>query len=216
MPSTFELATDRNGRRFRRALACGLAASVALHAALFALWRGAPEAAAGPATSGAAAARPSPSEYMRAIRLRSVAPSPSPIPKPPAPVTAAAPRAVPVDAAGEGARIAVSLERPTAGGAVGGGGGAPGGGGASHLTPPVPRSVYPEWDPPGSVRGTTVTVRVRVDSTGCPVGPVQLAPPTADEDFNRRLRERVRRMRFAPARLAGRPVEAWAEMTFRF
>lgn len=214
MPSTFELATDRNDRRFRRVLAWSLGASVALHAALFALWRGAPEAAAGPSASAAPAARPSPSEFMRAVRLRSVAAAPSPIPRPPAPVTAVAPRAVTVDAGAEAARITVSLEQPTAGGAPAGG--AAGGGGASHLTPPVPRSVYPEWDPPRSVRGTTVTVRVRVDSTGCPVGPVQLAPPTADEGFNRRLRERVRRMRFTPARLAGRPVEAWAELTFRF
>lgn len=115
----------------------------------------------------------------------------------------------------ESALATGDLERPPEGAGAPGGGSGRAGPGVDR--PPVPRSVLPEWDAPASVRGSTVTVRVHVDSTGSPTGLVELVPRTPDEAFNRRLVRKVRAMRFSPARDGrGRPVAAWAELTFEF
>jgi TonB family protein len=90
------------------------------------------------------------------------------------------------------------------------------GGTGPRTTSPVPRSLIPEWDPPAEVRGTRVTARVRVSADGRPVGDVQLLPPTPNREFNRALVEKVLRMEYIPAQRNGRPVEAWAEITFVF
>ena len=92
--------------------------------------------------------------------------------------------------------------------------GAGGGEGDGHVSP-VPRSVVPSWDPPGSVRGMEVTVRVFVDATGRP-SLVELDPPTPDEDFNRDIRRQVRAWEYRPALRNGTPVEGWAEIVFIF
>lgn len=213
----YELPTDRNGRRFRRVLAWGLAASAAAHVVLFVTWRGEPERAAGPARERAAPARPAPGDYLRVVRLPEAGLASAKIPAPPPPVNARSVTPVAVAAVAAGDRIRVRLDQPAAPGPPGGNGsGAHGEGGTAHLSPPVPRSLYPEWSPPASVRGTTVTIRVRVDSLGRPVGPVELQPPTPDPTFNQQLVARVRQMEFRPALLAGRPVAAWAELTFSF
>lgn len=216
MPPTHQLATDRNGRRFRRALAWGLAVSAAAHAALFVLWRAPGGPPAGDEEAASAVERPIRPDYLQVVHLPPAPRAAEPVPRPPPPVRARSAEPAPVAVPDGDVRISVSLERPARGGAGSKGGSGAGPGGASHLTPPVPRSVYPEWEPPSSVRGTAVTVRVRVDTLGRPVGPVRLEPPTGDHDFDRRLRQRVLDMRFRPGMLDGRPVEAWAELTFRF
>lgn len=90
-----------------------------------------------------------------------------------------------------------------------------GGGGTDGYISPVPRSVVPHWDPPGSVRGMEVTVRVFVDATGRP-SLVELDPPTPDEGFNRDIVRQVRAWEYRPARRDGAAVEGWAEITFIF
>lgn len=119
------------------------------------------------------------------------------------------------------------MERPTpqwapSGGTMGrgdseSGSGAAGGGSADGgFTPPVPRSLLPDWSPPEEVWGHRVTVRVEVDEQGRPTGRVELVPPTPSESFNRELRRRMRKLEFVPARRDGRAVTAWAEITFAF
>lgn len=215
---TFEMPLDRTARRFRRPLAVGLLLSVLLHVGLV--------LAAGPiglgpargATAGAHAPDRGPPaadrDVLRALSVRAVERRIR-VPAPPRAV-----RAEPVEL-----RTPSTEEESLAGSGLAppartGGGEAEGeapGGGDVPVSPPVPRSVTPEWDVPAAVRGRSVTVRVRVDSTGVPTGPVELAPATPHEGFNRRLAESVRAMRFSPARTsAGRPVAAWAELTFSF
>jgi len=88
--------------------------------------------------------------------------------------------------------------------------------GKYRLIAPRPRSIIPEWDPPKEVRGTQVLVRVLIDRWGRPTGAVELHPETPNRRFNRRLVDKVLRMDYEPARRHGRPISAWAEMTFLF
>lgn len=206
-------------RSFRRPLALGLLASVAVHAAAFAVARRAAVLLPpSPARSTAQASRepldavvPS-RDVLRAVRVAET--REIEIPPPPEDVSAE-PAEVREPGEAAGAALAASgleargFRRPS----HGTGGSARG----APVSPPVPRSVLPEWDPPDEVRGLTVTVRVRVDSAGRPVGPVELRPETPSESFDVRLVKKVLEMRFAPARTAaGRPVEGWAELTFSF
>lgn len=213
----FPEASRGQPRSFRRPLALGLLASVAVHAAAFAVAR----TASVPSSPPRAAAQADPAEpdgwasSRRALRAVRVADAREvEVPPPPQDV-----RAEPADVREPGAASVATLassgleargfRRPSYGtrGAERG----------STVRPPVPRSVLPEWDPPDDVRGTTVTIRVRVDSAGRPVGPVRLRPETSSSGFNRRLTQKVLEMRFSPARTdGGRPVEAWAELTFTF
>lgn len=219
MTPHFEMPLDRTARRFRRPLAAGLVVSVLLHvAAVLAAGR---VGAIGAAVQGdradrhRPAARPAPSDALRAVKVRAVE-TEIRVPAPPADVRAApveVEAATPRDEAFAGSRLG-----PPPGGAGRAPEAAAGpASGRPAETPPVPRSVTPEWDAPASVRGHTVTVRVHVDSAGRPTGAVELDPPTPHEGFNRRLTDTVRAMRFSPARTAGgRPVAAWAELTFSF
>lgn len=210
-------------RRYRRALAVGLASSVLLHGLVFLAWRtGAPGGGSGARDRSAAeeprVRRAWRDEALEAVTLSARREREIRVPSPPAPVS---PAPAQVDAPAvetTGRLVGVELgrrdfERPGAG-ASGERASAEGPGGS--VSPPVPRSVLPEWNPPSDVRGQRVTVRVYVDTTGLPAGPVELRPPTSSADFNRRLREKVRRMEFAPARAGGRVVAAWAELTFVF
>ena len=61
-----------------------------------------------------------------------------------------------------------------------------------------------------------VTIRVQVDAYGRPTGYVELVPPTPNKKFNRKLEDKARGMQYYPARLDGRPVPGWAEITFVF
>lgn len=139
------------------------------------------------------------------------------IPPPPEPTELADEPAIELLDAGA---LSVTLGTPgRAAGSSSGTGDEPGrglGGTGSRTTSPVPRSLVPEWDPPARVRGMRVTARVLVNAEGEPVGEVQLSPPTPDRAFNRRLAEKVLQMRYVPGRRDGRPVEAWAEITFVF
>ncbi len=207
----------RPDRGFRRTLAWGLLASVLLHLVLALAWRDAaltaPGAAAEAARARAASASPASSGALRAVSVRGV--TSVEIPRRPEPVRPDEdPDLRPPAVAGAGLETG-DLARPASGPASGER--SSGGPGAAVDRPPVPRSVMPEWDAPPSVRGRTVTVRVHVDSAGTPTGAVELLPRTPDEGFNRRLVRKVRTMRFAPARDGrGRPVAAWAELTFSF
>lgn len=207
----------RPDRGFRRTLAWGLLASVLLHLVVALAWRDAalspPGAAAEAARSRAASASPAPGAALRAVSVRRAAPVE--IPRRPEPVRADEDPDLRPPGVAEAGLESGDLARPASGPASGGS--SSGGSGAAVDRPPVPRSVMPEWDAPPAVRGRTVTVRVHVDSAGTPTGPVELLPRTPDEGFNRRLVRKVRTMRFAPARDGrGRPVAAWAELTFSF
>jgi TonB family protein len=143
------------------------------------------------------------------------------IPPPPAPRLAVEAPAVEFDE--PRARLEGLALQPvaTAGAMPGLGGGAgsatgEGAGSGEDYASPVPRSIVPHWDPPESVRGMEITVRVLVDERGRPIGKVELDPPTPHAGFNRQIVERIRRMEYHPARRNGRPVEAWAEITFVF
>lgn len=208
----------RHARRFRRAWWTGMLLSVLLHVLAFALWRGATPirslagGTAGPALTVAGGG-------LRAMQAR--LPAARDIPPPPAPVLDVdTPEIeVSVDPGGDGFELA-PLEvasRPGRGAASGPGAGP---GGSDGISPsyvsPTPRSILPHWDPPASVRGMEVTVRVHVDAYGRPTGEVELDPPTPDRRFNREIIERVRRMEYRPASRNGIPVAAWAEITFVF
>jgi len=104
---------------------------------------------------------------------------------------------------------------PGIGGGTGDGDGGEGSG-SEDFVAPIPRSVLPYWDPPRSVRGLEVTVRIHVDAFGKPTGEVQLDPPTPDRRFNREIEDRVRRMEYRPGSRNGSPVAGWAEITFIF
>lgn len=196
----------------------GLLASVAVHAAAFA----AAHRASVPPPQPRSAAETAPAEprdrvvHRRALRSVRIADAREEVEVPPPPEDVRAePAEVREPASASEATLASSglqargFQRPSHGTRDGGRGAA--------VRPPVPRSVLPEWEPPDGVRGTTVTIRVRVDSAGRPVGPVRLSPETASEEFNRRLVTKVLEMRFSPARTeGGRAVEGWAELTFSF
>lgn len=197
----------------------GLLASVALHALLFLLWR----ADAGAPGTPAGVERPDVRAGGGAVRaVRVTLPERREIPAPPRPVPAIevpemAP-ARPLEVAFPGPEalpVAAPARLPGLGGGPSSGEGGRGGDGDGYLAP-VPRSVLPHWDPPASVRGLEVTVRVFVDETGAPTGLVELDPPTPDDGFNREIRDRVKRMRYRPATRRGTPVAGWAEITFIF
>lgn len=204
---------SRPDRGFRRTLAWGLTASVLLHLALALAWRGAALPAPSPGPDRAASVSPTPGGALQAVSVRRAAPVE--VPRRPAPVRAAEDPDLRPPRVSEAGVAAGELERPAPGPAPEGG--ASGGPGGGVVRPPVPRSVLPEWDAPSEVRGRTVTVRVHVDSAGRPTGLVELVPRTSHEGFNGRLVRKARAMRFAPARDGrGRPVAAWAELTFSF
>lgn len=112
--------------------------------------------------------------------------------------------------------LPVGIPSPAAGrGAGPGEGDGEGGGSGVSYVSPVPRSVVPHWDPPDSVRGMEVTVRIFVDAAGRP-SLVELVPPTPDEDFNRDIVRQVRAWEYRPAQRDGAAVDGWAEITFIF
>lgn len=221
MSRRFDLPLDAGGRRFRRILGPALLASVAAHVALALAAAGTRITVGG---ESAAHAGPPPAlqdDGMRAVDLPAV--RREAVPRPPPPVVApepdlsgrpivGSPRLSDVRLAAHGA----PPPRLLGGAGDGSGRSASGGGADDRSSPAVPRSLFPAWDPPASVRGRTVTVRVHVDARGRPTGVVELDPSTPDEAFNRKLRDRVRRMAFRPARKNGEPVAAWAELTFEF
>lgn len=205
--------SNRPERGFRRKLAAGLLVSVALHVALALAWRG-PVLESPEASRAARAAEPRTPRSGRALRATAVrAAERAEVPRPPAPLEPASDPDVRLPDVAESTLPTGELERPESRpGRAGGDAGGP-----SRVEPPVPRSVLPEWNAPDAVRGTSVTVRILVDSAGSPTGPVELVPPTPSEDFNRRLVSKVREMRFSPARdRRGRAVAGWAELTFSF
>ena len=210
------MPSERWDERERRLLGWSLLASVSIHAILVVVWRTEPAAAGGPAETARAA--PVAALGGGALQALSIAP-PRPLetPAPPEAPLAEEP-VVEIPEIGGSFSITLGMPGPMAGEASGTGpsvGSGLGGTGA-RTTSPVPRSLVPEWDPPGEVRGMRVTARVRVNAEGKPIGDVQLHPPTPNREFNRRLIDKVLRMEYIPAHREGKPVEAWAEITFVF
>lgn len=214
-------ASLRSARRARPAFALALVASTALHVAAFVLWRGATPFAGEPATGGSpsATARPG-GGAMAGVRV--ALPRDRSIPPPPRPVLAIDAPRVRIEEAAASTPGPEDLARPAGGrlgpgglGEPGAGSGAGTGAGGEYVSP-VPRTVVPHWDPPPTVRGMEVTVRVHVDARGRPTGDVKLEPPTPDRGFNREIVERVRRMEYRPARKDGVAVAGWARITFVF
>lgn len=215
-----DIASIRHARRHRVAWRVGMLASVLIHVLVVVLWRTTPIPAPS-AAAGRDPARPVPGGggALAAVAIR--VPTVTEIPPPPRPVLAvdmpqvevrefAAPVAGPVVAPVSEVALVPGI------GGIGGGEGGGSGTGEDGFVPPVPRSVIPHWDPPESVRGLEVTVRVYVDANGRPTGEVELDPPTPDRGFNREIIERVHHMEYRPASRNGRPVSGWAEITFIF
>jgi len=213
-----ETASQRHARETRAAWWAGLSVSALLHLLVLVLWRGAiplapaePALPANPDRAGGGGA-------MRAIAAR--LPASIEVPPPPRPVAAIEAPDIEVDdlevsVSGLDLIPAAGVALPGIGGGVGEGEGGEGSG-EDDFRAPMPRSVLPRWDPPSSVRGLEVTVRIHVDERGEPTGEVYLDPPTPDRKFNREIRESVRRMAYRPALRNGTPVAAWAEITFIF
>lgn len=212
------MPSERWDRKQRRVLGWSLLVSAVLHGIFFVAWRGASSASpGGPAESARAA--PTLAYGAGALQAIDVAvPRPFEIPAPPEPAELA--DEPELDVLELGGAVSVTLGMPgLSRGEASGSGSSPGpglGGTGSRTTSPVPRSIVPEWDPPGEVRGMRVTARVLVSAEGQPLGKVQLVPPTPDQAFNRRLIEKVLQMLYIPGRRDGEPVEAWAEITFVF
>jgi hypothetical protein len=212
----YVLPSERWGDRYERALGWSLLISAVLHATVFFAWRSGPSVAgAGPAEASESVRTLSLGGALQAVSF-SLAP-PFEIPAPPEPADLTDDPLI--DLPEIAGALTSTLGAPGLLRADASGSGAPGpglGGTGARTTSPVPRSLVPEWNPPDEVRGTRVTARVRVDAGGNPVGEVQLLPPTPNREFNRALVEKVLRMEYIPARRDGRPVEAWAEITFVF
>lgn len=230
---TFEHQQSVRGRRrgFRRVLIRALAVSALLHGVLFLAWRAGPPPP--PGTGEPAGTSPSPTpppeSALRAVDIvrpggesgeEDARPVAARMPEAEAPavrepVPAPADRMALQTVAATGApRLVLATSGQGASGSSRPGTGSPGEPG--RISPPVPRSLLPEWNPPEQVRGKRVTVRVEVGRDGRPTGQVRLDPPTGSESFDRRLREIFTSMRYRPGTRAGQPVVAWAEITFEF
>jgi hypothetical protein len=209
----YVLPSERWDRQQRKVLGWSLLVSAVVHGIFFIAWRGASSApAGGPAESDLSIpALAYGGGALQAISMSAPRPFEEPAELTDEPV---------LDVIEVGGPVSVTLGRPgPARGDLSGSGSSPGpglGGPGSRTTSPVPRSIVPEWDPPGDVRGMRVTARVLVSAEGQPLGEVQLDPPTPDQAFNRRLVEKVLQMQYIPGRRDGEPVEAWAEITFVF
>ncbi len=213
------IASIRHARANRPAWWGGMLASVLLHALVLLLWVG--EA---PDLEGEAASRARRPTFvpggggMRSVKLS--LPESREIPPPPRPVLAVdvpevEVRELQVSLAGADL-LPVGAPGPLPGlGRGPGQGGEREGGAGDGYSSPVPRSVVPHWDPPGSVRGMEVTARVFVDADGRP-SLVELDPPTPDAGFNREIVRQLRRWEYRPAQRHGTPVEGWVEITFIF
>lgn len=212
-----EAPSVRHARRHRVAWGAAMLLSVALHALAFLLWRGAAPLPVEPAPEGRVAAPEAGGGALRALAVRM--PATRRIPPPPKPVLAVDMPEIEVrdfETSVSGPVLAPATRVALVPGEGGGGGPGGSGDGDDAFVPPMPRSVIPHWDPPESVRGLEVTVRVHVDADGRPTGDVQLVPPTPDRRFNREIIDRVHAMEYRPASRNGRPVSGWAEITFIF
>lgn len=209
----------RHARRHRVVWRVAMLASVALHALAFLLWRGAAPVPLALASGDPRAIPAAGGGGVRAVAVRM--PATREIPPPPRPALAVDAPEVEVrefEAPISGPVLAPVSQVALVPGRDGGTGSGPGGtgGGDDAFVPPMPRSVIPHWDPPESVRGLEVTVRVHVGPDGRPTGDVELVPPTPDRRFNREIIDRVNDMEYRPASRNGRPVPGWAEITFIF
>jgi TonB family protein len=212
-------ASERHAREDRAAWWAGMVVSLIFHVLIFVLWRGdlplLPEQTEGARPRSLAAG----GGALQAVTA--VLPAVREIPPPPKPVMAIETpeievRDVQASLPGLDLTPAAHVASfPGVGGGTGEGDGGDGDGSEDFVSP-MPRSILPHWDPPNSVRGMEVTVRIHVDAEGKPTGEVQLEPPTPDRGFNREIEERVRRMEYRPASRNGLPVAGWAEITFIF
>lgn len=233
MPYQHQQPVRSRRKGFRRVLIRALAVSALLHGVLFLTWRAGPPPP--PGTGETAGASPSPTpppeNALRAVEIarpqsesREEAESGRPVAERlPEVETAEVREPVPEPAermalqavAATGApRLVLATSGQGASASSRPGTGSPGEPG--RISPPVPRSLLPEWNPPEQVRGKRVTVRVEVGRDGRPTGQVRLDPPTGSESFDRRLRETLTSLRYRPATRVGEPVVAWAEITFVF
>ncbi len=214
-----EVPSVRHAHETRRAWWVGMTASFIVHVLIFLLWRGVVPLPAEPLQGPRSPSLVTGGGALQATNAR--LPTVREIPPPARPVLAIETPEVEIR------ELQVSLPGPDLAPAptpgrlpgVGGGEGEGDGGsgtGSGDFVSPMPRSVLPHWDPPSSVRGLEVTVRVHVDASGIPTGEVELDPPTPDRKFNEEIEDRVRRMEYRPASRNGAPVDGWAEITFIF
>ena len=224
----FPSSTSGNARRYRRAAVAGFTISVALHAAVFLLWKAdlqpLPGTVAAGLRMGDAAAAPG-GGIMQAIALAPpreivVPPPPEEVPEYDAPeVEVRMPPEPQLQARFADMRSGVAFPGPDSGPGRPDGTGQGDGGteaeGQFRVTAPEPRVIVPEWDPPDEIRGTTVQIRVLVSAEGRALD-VELRPRTPNAGFNRRLVETYMRMDYKPGRRMGRPITAPAEITLIF
>ena len=221
----------RHDRMQPRHLRWGLAASLALHVLLFALFAGqrlppSPFAAAGERRGDDRAAV---GGGMETIELRP--PTPDVVPAPPIPVPVEEPlleerptepdltlEEIPAIALADAAPAAGRpgpLEGPGLVDGTGRGDGGTEAEGRFRVVPPRPRGlILPPADRPESVKGREVEVWVYVSSQGEVIpDSTRLRPPTGDRRFDRRLREQAAGWVFEAAKREGRAVAEWFRYT---
>ena len=217
-----------NTHRHTRTVMLGLLISVAVHAAVFLLWKNdlqpLPGTVAAGLRMGDAVAAPG-GGIMQAIALAPpreivVPPPPEEVPDFDAPeVEVRMPPEPQLQARFADMRSGVAFPGPDEGpgrpdGTSRGDGGSEAEG-RFRVTAPEPRVIVPEWDPPDEIRGTTVQIRVLVSAQGRALD-VELRPRTPNARFNRRLVDTYMQMDYKPGRRMGRAITAPAEITLIF
>ena len=232
------IASERDDRKWRRALRIGYGLAVVVHLAVllfFRTTRGAPPSpfsAAGPRTGDVRAAAGG-GQGLEIVEVRArQAPAaeeavPEPVPVPVPEEVVVRPREVQVESVdeavstvpptlpgtggpGEGGQAGPATGPGTATG-TGTGGGGTGEEGASGIVAPRPRGIFiPPAGRPNSARGQEITVWVFVLPNGrVAQDSTRLEPATSDSRYNQRLRRTVSEYVFDPARREGRAVGAW-------
>lgn len=209
-------ASNQERRRQERTIwRRSFALALALHLAVFLLWKGdrpllSPFSAAGPRAGDDRAA----AGAMQAMQLRT--PQRAPIVPPEIPLPTLDP-VEPIEFEEETGLESLSmagldlgtLDGPGREDGTGRGDGGTADEGLYRMTPPNPRGMI---IPPSSdrLKGRDVEVWLFVDATGRVVpDSTVLRPPTSDRDYNRRLIREAAEWVFEPARQGGKPIAAW-------
>jgi hypothetical protein len=81
---------------------------------------------------------------------------------------------------------------------------------------PIARNILPDWKFPETLHGVVVTARTYVTPAGRSTGIVELVPATKIQNLDDEIVYLMRRLEYQPAYRNGKPVAAWAEITFTF
>jgi len=224
----FPSSASDSTRRHRRTALISFAISVAIHGAVFLLWKADLQPLPGTVAAGLRmgdALAAAGGGIMQAIALAPpreivVPPPPEEVPVFDAPeVEVRMPPEAQLQARFADMRSGVAFPGPDEGPGRPDGRGRGDGGteaeGQFRVTAPEPRVIVPEWDPPDEIKGTTVQIRVLVSAEGRALD-VEIRPRTSNTGFNRRLMDTYMQMDYKPGRRMGRAITAPAEITLVF